>query len=95
MVLEQNASDQFTDSKGTAVVTFPAAKVVYSWLGAGENLGMAIPSGGHCDMNGYAAVLPFVQKVLQGKATNKNFDDLGSWKAMPEAYPWGTNLPKA
>ena len=46
-------------------------------------------------MNGYAAVLPFVQKVLQGKATNKNFDDLGSWKAMPEAYPWGTNLPKA
>lgn len=95
VIIEQNSGDQFTDSKGTAVVTFPAAKVVYNWLGVGEQLGVAIPGGGHCDMNGYAAVLPFVQKVLQGKATNKNFDDLGSWKAMPEAYPWGTNLPKA
>ncbi|KAH7125582.1 hypothetical protein B0J11DRAFT_614934 [Dendryphion nanum] len=94
VIIEQNSGDQFTDSKGTAAVTFPAAKVVYNWLGVGDQLGVAIPSGGHCDMNGYAAVLPFVQKVLQGKASNKNFDDLGSWKAMPEAYPWGTDLPK-
>ena len=94
VILEQGASDQFTDSKGTATVTFPAAKVVYNWLGVGEQLGMAIPSGGHCDMSGYANVLPFVQKVLQGKSTTRNFDDLGSWKAMPEAYPWGTDVPK-
>lgn len=46
-------------------------------------------------MNGYADVLPFVQKVLQGKSTTRNYDDLGSWKAMPEAYPWGTDVPKA
>lgn len=94
MILSQNSGDQFTDSKGTAVVTFPAAKIVYSWLGAGEKLGMSIPSGGHCDQNGYADVLPFVQKVLQGKTTTRNYDDLKTWKAMPEAYPWGTDVPK-
>jgi hypothetical protein len=66
---------------------------VYNWLGVGEQLGMAIPSGGHCDMNAYAFVLPFLQKVFQGKASSRNYDDLGSWKAMPEAYPWATNLP--
>ncbi|KAJ4348027.1 uncharacterized protein N0V89_009399 [Didymosphaeria variabile] len=93
VILEQGASDQFTDSKGTATVTFPAAKAVYSWLGVGDQLGMSIPKGGHCDMGGYADVLPFVQKVLQGKTTSRNYDDLGSWKAMPEAYPWATSLP--
>ncbi|KAF1961415.1 hypothetical protein CC80DRAFT_464299 [Byssothecium circinans] len=94
VILEQGASDPFTDSKGTAQVTFPAAKAVYSWLGAGEKLGVALPKGGHCDMNGYADVLPFVQKILQGKETTRNYDDLGSWKVMPEAYPWATDLPK-
>ncbi|KAF1844542.1 carbohydrate esterase family 15 protein [Cucurbitaria berberidis CBS 394.84] len=94
VILSQNSGDQFTDSKGTAQVTFPAAKVVYNWLGAGEKLGMSIPGGGHCDQSGYADVLPFVQKVLQGKSTTRNFDDLKTWKAMPEAYPWGTDLPK-
>ncbi|KAH7393078.1 hypothetical protein BKA66DRAFT_439190 [Pyrenochaeta sp. MPI-SDFR-AT-0127] len=94
VILSQNSGDQFTDSKGTAQVTFPAAKVMYSWLGAGEKLGMSIPSGGHCDQNGYADVLSFVQKVLQGKSTTRNYDDLKTWKAMPEAYPWGADLPK-
>lgn len=94
VILAQNSGDQFTDSKGTATVTFPAAKAVYNWLGAGEQLGMAIPSGGHCDINGYANVLPFVQKVLQGKPTSRSFDDLGSWTAMPEAYPWAKDLPE-
>jgi hypothetical protein len=93
VILEQGASDQFTDSKGTATVTFPAAKAVYSWLGVGDQLGMSIPKGGHCDMGGYVDVLPFVQKVLQGKTTSRNYDDLGSWKAMPETYPWATSLP--
>ncbi|CAI6339110.1 unnamed protein product [Periconia digitata] len=93
VILEQGASDPFTDSKGTATVTFPSAKLVYGWLGVGSQLGMAIPKGGHCDMNGYADVLPFVQKVLQGKETTRNYDDLGSWKAMPEAYPWAGQIP--
>jgi len=56
-------------------------------------LGMSIPSGGHCDMSGYADVLPFVQKVLQGKSTSRNYDDLKGWRVMPEAYPWTANLP--
>lgn len=55
---------------------------------------MSIPSGGHCDVSGYADVLPFVQKVLQGKSTGRDFDDLKGWKNMPETYPWGTDLPK-
>lgn len=55
---------------------------------------MSIPSGGHCDVSGYADVLPFVQKVLQGKSTGRDYDDLKGWKNMPETYPWGTDLPK-
>ncbi|KAF2280536.1 uncharacterized protein EI97DRAFT_370003 [Westerdykella ornata] len=94
VILEGNSGDQFTDTKGTATITFPAAKSVYNWLGVGDQLGMAIPSGGHCAMNAYSDVLPFVQKVLQGKQTSRNFDDLGSWKAMTEAYPWAADLPK-
>lgn len=94
MILSQNVNDQFTDSKGTAQVTFPAAKTVYNWLGYGDKLGMSIPSGGHCDMSGYVDVLPFVQKVLQDKSTFRNYDDLKTWKAMPETYPWAADLPK-
>jgi len=94
VILSQNVNDQFTDSKGTAQVTFPAAKVVYNWLGVGEKLGMSIPSGGHCDMSGYADILPFVQKVLQNKSTTRNYDDLKTWKAMPEAYPWVNDVLK-
>lgn len=67
---------------------------MYSWLGVGKQLGMSIPSGGHCDMSGYADILPFVQQVLQGKSTTRNYDDLKNWKAMPEAYPWGSDVPK-
>lgn len=44
-------------------------------------------------MSGYADVLPFVQKVLQGKSTSRNYDDLKGWRVMPEAYPWTANLP--
>ncbi|KAH8631221.1 hypothetical protein IG631_12903 [Alternaria alternata] len=70
----------------------------YSLSGQGESLenalGMSIPSGGHCDMSGYADILPFVQQVLQGKSTTRNYDDLKNWKAMPEAYPWGNDVPK-
>ncbi|KNG51094.1 carbohydrate esterase family 15 protein [Stemphylium lycopersici] len=93
VILSQNVNDQFTDSKGTAQVTFPAAKAVYRWLGVGDMLGMSIPTGGHCDMSGYADVLPFVQKVLQGKSTSRDYDDLKGWKVMPEAYPWAAELP--
>ncbi|KAF2203018.1 hypothetical protein GQ43DRAFT_500603 [Delitschia confertaspora ATCC 74209] len=95
VIIDQGQGDQFTDSKGTAVVTYPAAKAVYSWLGVGDQLGMAIRSGGHCDMSGYTNVLPFVAKVLKGTATTRNYDDLKPWTAVKEAYPWASDLPKA
>jgi hypothetical protein len=94
VVIDQGQSDPFTDSKGTAVVTYPAAKAVYTWLGVGDQLGMSIHSGGHCDMSGYAAVAPFVAKALKGTATTKNYDSLSPWTAMTEAYPWASDLPK-
>ncbi|KAF2466208.1 4-O-methyl-glucuronoyl methylesterase [Lindgomyces ingoldianus] len=94
VVLEQGQTDQFTDSKGTATVTFPAAKVVYNFVGAGDQLGMAIAPGGHCDMGGYANMLPFVAKVLKGTPTTRDFNDLKPWTAMPEAYPWASNAPR-
>lgn len=50
---------------------------------------MSIPGGGHRDMHGYANVLPFVQKILQGKSTSRNYDDLKNRKAMPETYLGG------
>jgi hypothetical protein len=33
-------------SRATAVVVYPAAKVVYDFLGAGEFIGMSVRSGG-------------------------------------------------
>jgi hypothetical protein len=52
LVIDQGQGDQFTNSKATAIVVYPAAKVVYDWLGAGDQIAMAIRSGGHCDMSG-------------------------------------------
>ncbi|KAH8196441.1 hypothetical protein TruAng_009401 [Truncatella angustata] len=52
LIIDQGSGDPYTNSKGTAVVVFPAAKLVYDWLGVGEQIGMAIRSGGHCDMSG-------------------------------------------
>lgn len=52
LVLDQGTGDAFTNSEGTAVVVYPAARVVYEWLGAGERIGMSVRSGAHCDLSG-------------------------------------------
>jgi hypothetical protein len=52
LIIDQGSSDPYTNSKGTAVVVFPAAKLVYDWLNVTSQIGMAIRSGGHCDMSG-------------------------------------------
>ena len=52
LVIDQGQGDQFVNSKGTAVVVYPAAKAVYDFLGAGDMIAMGIRSGGHCDMAG-------------------------------------------
>ncbi|KAK1752756.1 4-O-methyl-glucuronoyl methylesterase [Echria macrotheca] len=94
LVADQGTGDQFTDSKGTAIVMYPAAKAVYDWLGVGDKLGLSIRSGGHCDNSGYTSVLPFVQKVFFGTATTKDYTSTGSLGApMTSAFPWTTASP--
>ncbi|KAF4633359.1 hypothetical protein G7Y89_g4758 [Cudoniella acicularis] len=93
LIIDQGQGDQFTNSKGTAVVIYPAAELVYKWLGVPDMIGMAIRSGAHCDNAGYTNVLPFVQKILQGKTTTRNYADLTPWSAMPAAYPWSSQIP--
>lgn len=93
LVIDQGIDDPYTNSKGIATVVFPAARAVYEWLGVGDKIGMALRSGGHCDLSGYTNVLPFVQKVFFGIERSRNYTDLSLWTAMPEAYPWASNLP--
>ena len=38
--------------EGVAGVTFPATQVVYKFLGAEENVGVALRNSGHCDPSG-------------------------------------------
>jgi hypothetical protein len=52
LVIDQGQSDAYTNSKGTAVVVYPAAQLVYKWLGVPDQIAMAIRSGGHCDNAG-------------------------------------------
>lgn len=93
LIIDQGTGDPFTNSKGTAVVVFPAAKLVYKWLGVESRIGMAIRSGGHCDLAGYTNVLPFVLQVFKGTPSNRDYSDLSPWTAMPETYPWASTIP--
>ncbi|KAJ3500298.1 hypothetical protein NLJ89_g9862 [Agrocybe chaxingu] len=93
LVIDQGSGDPFVNSRGTATVIFPAAKAVYDWLGVGPNIGLAMRSGGHCDMSGYTNVLPFVLKVFKGTPTTRTYTDMTPWQAIPTAYPWTSNIP--
>ncbi|KAH9883694.1 hypothetical protein F4778DRAFT_623667 [Xylariomycetidae sp. FL2044] len=96
IVMDQGVGDAFTNSKGTAVIVYPAAKVVYDWLGVGDQIAMSVRSGGHCDMSGFNSVLPFVTKVLQNATISKDYNDLGQYGApMTTTYPWATAVPQA
>jgi hypothetical protein len=52
LVIDQGQGDPYTNSKGTAVVVYPAAQLVYKWLGVPDQIAMAIRTGGHCDNSG-------------------------------------------
>jgi hypothetical protein len=52
LVIDQGTGDQFTNSKGTAIVIYPAAEIVFNWLGVPDQIAMAIRSGAHCDNSG-------------------------------------------
>ncbi|KAH8157068.1 hypothetical protein CIB48_g11183 [Xylaria polymorpha] len=96
LVIDQGTGDQFTNSKGTAVIVYPAAKLVYDFLGAGDKIAMSVRSGGHCDMSGFNSILPFVTHILQNTTLTKDYNNLGSYGSpMTSAYPWATAVPKA
>lgn len=52
VIIDQGVADAYTNSKGTAIVIYPAAKLVYNYLGVPDMIGMAIRSGAHCDNAG-------------------------------------------
>lgn len=52
LIIDQGQSDAYTNSKGTATVIYPAAQLVYNWLGVAPKIGMALRTGGHCDNSG-------------------------------------------
>ncbi|TVY83672.1 4-O-methyl-glucuronoyl methylesterase [Lachnellula suecica] len=93
LIIDQGVGDAYTNSEGTAIVVFPAAQLVYKWLGIASQIGMAIRSGAHCDNAGYTNVAPFVARILKGTPTTRNYTDLSPWTAMTSAYPWSTNIP--
>ncbi|KAI5807817.1 hypothetical protein DFH27DRAFT_510406 [Peziza echinospora] len=94
LIMDQGQSDPYVDSKGTAVTVFPAAKLVYEWLGEGDKIALALRSGGHCDQSGDTNVLPYVLHILKGAAMTRDYSTLSPWSAMPEAYPWAKDIPK-
>ncbi|KAK4187917.1 hypothetical protein QBC35DRAFT_217567 [Podospora australis] len=95
IIMDQGTGDQFVNSKGTATAIFPAAKLVYEWLGHGDKIGINVRSGGHCDMSGFQGILPYVQKIFFNTTTTKDFNSLGSYGSpLTTAYPWSTAIPK-
>ncbi|OAA62858.1 carbohydrate esterase family 15 protein [Niveomyces insectorum RCEF 264] len=96
LIIDQGTGDQFTNSKATALIVYPAAKAVYDWLGVGDKIGMSVRGGGHCDMSGYTSVLPFVEKIFFNKTPTKDYNNLGTYGSpLTTAYPWATLMPKA
>ncbi|KAL1887774.1 hypothetical protein Sste5346_010013 [Sporothrix stenoceras] len=96
LIIDQGTGDQFTNSKATAIVIYPAAKIVYDWLGVGDKIGMSVRSGAHCDMSGYTAVLPFVQKIFFNTTPTHDYNNLGTYGSpLTTTFPWATAVPKA
>ncbi|CAI4218551.1 unnamed protein product [Parascedosporium putredinis] len=96
IVADQGVGDQFVNSKGSSTVIYPAAQLVYDFLGASDKLAIAIRQGGHCDMSGYDNILPYVRHILQDEPLTRDYHDLGSYgSALAESFPWSATAPKA
>ncbi|KAK2807435.1 hypothetical protein FQN51_003262 [Onygenales sp. PD_10] len=95
LIPDEGQGDPFVNAQGTATVVYPAARLVYDWLGVGEQIGIGIRSGGHCDMAGFQNILPYVLKVFKGTEPSRDYNDLAPWSAMTEAYPWAADIPAA
>ncbi|TFK94878.1 carbohydrate esterase family 15 protein [Polyporus arcularius HHB13444] len=95
---DEGQEDWWTNPEGSLGVVFPAAKIIFDWLGVGENIGIHVrhpPDDLHCGESAYPAIQPFVKKVFFGTPTAVNFSDISPYSPHPEAYPWAKHLPKS
>jgi len=93
IVWDEGHDDTWTNPEGTVAVTFPAARLIFNWLGVGENVGVNVRAGGHCAAEGYPDTLPFVREHLQGVPSTVNYSSLGGFSDHPETRPWANNIP--
>ncbi|KAI0334197.1 hypothetical protein GY45DRAFT_1380405 [Cubamyces sp. BRFM 1775] len=94
---DEGQEDWWTNPEGSISVVFGAAKVIFDWLGVGENIGIHVrhaPDDLHCGESAYPAIQPFVKKVFFGTPTSVNFSDISPFPPHPEAYPWAAHLPR-
>lgn len=75
-ILLNSLADQYGDTNAF-VQTYLAAKPVYAFLGAADNLGLNFRPGGH-GMNAadWSALLDFADQKLRGKPVDRKFDEL-------------------
>ncbi len=80
-------SDIRTNPQGAAA-THRAARMVYTYLGAEDRIGIAYRPGGHqLDFNDFNAIMDFADWHLQGRQPSRDFDQI----PYPEdhaAIPW-------
>ncbi|KAI1795027.1 hypothetical protein LXA43DRAFT_1110356 [Ganoderma leucocontextum] len=93
---DEGQEDWWTNPEGSVSVVYGASKVIFDWLGVGENIGVHVrhpPDDLHCGLSAYPVAQPFVRKVFFGTPTTVNFSDISPFPSHPEAYPWATSLP--
>ncbi|KAF8580783.1 carbohydrate esterase family 15 protein [Ramaria rubella] len=97
IIWDEGDVDWWTNPEGVTGVTFEASKIIYEWLGAGDQIAVSVrqaPDNGHCGETGYTLVQPFLQKTFFGTKSAVNFSDISPFPAHPEAYPWSTAVPR-
>ncbi|KAI4527779.1 carbohydrate esterase family 15 protein [Schizophyllum commune Loenen D] len=88
LIWDEGTTDYWTNPEGTAAVTFPATLALYEWLGAGENVGIALRNSGHCDPSGNTNVADFINKVFFGTETDRDYHDISPFTAHEETFPF-------
>ncbi|KAL1676858.1 carbohydrate esterase family 15 protein [Schizophyllum commune] len=88
LIWDEGTTDYWTNPEGTAAVTFPATLALYEWLGAGDNVGIALRNSGHCDPSGNTNVADFINKVFFGTETDRDYHDISPFTAHEETFPF-------
>eukprot|EP01113_Clastostelium_recurvatum_P035777 TRINITY_DN5021_c0_g1_i1.p1 TRINITY_DN5021_c0_g1~~TRINITY_DN5021_c0_g1_i1.p1 ORF type:complete len:416 (-),score=62.22 TRINITY_DN5021_c0_g1_i1:76-1323(-) len=88
ILLNGAMQDYWANPEG-ASVDYRAAKIVYDWLGAGTNIGIAFRNGTHLPIqdSDWHNVIAFADYKLLNKAPSRPFDD-PFYPDHPEDYPW-------